>query len=118
MSLLLDDIRAEFARFLTADPSAKFRMDAALAHVVTLAYQRGLDDGTHLDVSRLLHQFRELAKAADEAAMVLATISTDDPDESSGIEKVINRISTWAGEGMLFDRPKPNIPQPQLERRH
>lgn len=45
MSLLLDDIRAEFARYLTADPSAKFRMDAALAHVVTLAYQRGLEDG-------------------------------------------------------------------------
>ena len=45
MSLLLDDIRAEFARFLAEDPAARFRMDAALAHVVTLAYQRGLDDG-------------------------------------------------------------------------
>ena len=45
MSLLLDEIRAEFARFLAEDPAARFRMDAALAHVVTLAYQAGLDDG-------------------------------------------------------------------------
>ncbi len=45
MSLLLDDMRAEFARFLAESPAARFRMDAALAHVVTLAYQRGLDDG-------------------------------------------------------------------------
>lgn len=104
MSLLLDDIRAEFARYLTADPSAKFRMDAALAHVVTLAYQRGLDDGTQLDVSRLLHQFRELAKAADEAAMVLATIEPDDTHEGDQIQRVIDAISTWAGDGLLFNR--------------
>lgn len=45
MSLLLDDMREEFARFLGADPAACFRMDAALAHVVTIAYQRGLEDG-------------------------------------------------------------------------
>ena len=45
MPLLLDDMRAEFARFLTEDPAARFRMDAALAHVVTVAYERGLIDG-------------------------------------------------------------------------
>jgi hypothetical protein len=45
MPLLLDDMRAEFARFLTEDPAARFRMDAALAHVVTVAYERGLADG-------------------------------------------------------------------------
>ena len=45
MSLLLDDMRKEFAAFLAADPAARFRMDAALAHVVTIAYQRGLEDG-------------------------------------------------------------------------
>lgn len=45
MSLLLDDMREEFARFLAANPAARFRMDAALAHVVTIAYQRGLTDG-------------------------------------------------------------------------
>jgi hypothetical protein len=45
MILLLDDIRAEFSRFLAEDPAARFRMDAALAHVVTLAYQTGLNDG-------------------------------------------------------------------------
>ncbi len=45
MPLLLDDMRAEFARFLTEDPAARFRMDAALSHVVTVAYERGLADG-------------------------------------------------------------------------
>lgn len=45
MPLLLDDMRAEFARFLTEDPAARFRMDAALAHVITVAYERGLVDG-------------------------------------------------------------------------
>ena len=45
MSLMLDDIRAEFARFLAEDPATRSRMDAALAHVVTLAYQQGLNDG-------------------------------------------------------------------------
>ena len=45
MSLLLDDMREEFARFLAADPAARYRMDAALAHIVTIAYQRGMEDG-------------------------------------------------------------------------
>ena len=45
MSLLLDDMRKEFATFLAADPAGRFRMDAALAHVVTIAYRRGLEDG-------------------------------------------------------------------------
>jgi len=40
----LNQIRAEYAQFLAADPQAKWRMDAALAHVVTLAYRRGLED--------------------------------------------------------------------------
>lgn len=47
MPLLLDNIRAEFARFLAEDPNARFRMDAALAHVATVAYQQGLGDGRH-----------------------------------------------------------------------
>lgn len=43
--LQLDDIRAEFARFLHNDPGGRWRMDAALARVVTLAYHQGLTDG-------------------------------------------------------------------------
>ena len=45
MSLLLDEMRQEFARFLATDPAGRFRMDAALAHVVTIAYRRGMLDG-------------------------------------------------------------------------
>lgn len=39
----LNDIRTEFASFLAKDPT-KWRMDAALAHVVQLAYRKGLAD--------------------------------------------------------------------------
>jgi len=43
--LCLDTIRQEFARFLSEDPGGRWRMDAALAHVVQLAYQQGIKDG-------------------------------------------------------------------------
>ena len=43
--LVLDNIRQEFAKFLSEDPSGRWRMDAALAHVVMMAYQRGIEDG-------------------------------------------------------------------------
>ena len=39
----LNNVRKEFAAFLSADPG-RFRMDAALAHVVTMAYQQGIKD--------------------------------------------------------------------------
>jgi hypothetical protein len=45
MPLILDSMRAEFARFLADDPTGHNRMDKALARVLTLAYERGLDDG-------------------------------------------------------------------------
>jgi len=45
MPLMLDTMREEFARFLAEDPAGRFRMDAALVHVVTLAYRAGIEDG-------------------------------------------------------------------------
>jgi hypothetical protein len=45
MPLMLDNMRAEFAHFLSDDPAGRYRMDKALAHVITKAYERGLDDG-------------------------------------------------------------------------
>ena len=44
MPLYLDDIRKKFAEHLTSNSSTRFSMDKALAHVVTLAYQRGIED--------------------------------------------------------------------------
>lgn len=41
----LNQIRREFADHLAADPT-RFRMDSALAHVVTLAYQQGIKDAS------------------------------------------------------------------------
>lgn len=45
MPLTLDTMRAEFARFLAEDPSGRWRMDRALAHVLTIAYERGMEEG-------------------------------------------------------------------------
>ena len=39
----LNKIREEFATHLAADPT-RFRMDSALAHVVTMAYRQGIKD--------------------------------------------------------------------------
>lgn len=43
--LNLDDMRREFASFLAESPESRWRMDAALAHVLTLAYNAGVEDG-------------------------------------------------------------------------
>ena len=43
--LMLDQIREEFAKHLSEDPTGRWRMDAALAHVATMAYEKGLEDG-------------------------------------------------------------------------
>ena len=44
-TLLLDDMRKEFATFLSADTTGRWRMDAALAHVVKLAFESGIAAG-------------------------------------------------------------------------
>ena len=49
MPLDLNEMRAEFARFLHTDPKTRWRLDAALAHVLTVAYTRGLADGERRD---------------------------------------------------------------------
>ena len=51
--LTLDDARAEFARFLADDPHARWRIDAALAHVVRWAYMRGRDDAVREELNEL-----------------------------------------------------------------
>lgn len=51
--LTLDDARAEFARFLADDPKARWRIDAALAHVVRWAYMRGRDDAVRDELNEL-----------------------------------------------------------------
>lgn len=83
MPLMLDNIRAEFARFLADDPNARFRMDAALAHVVTKAYQQGLDDGTrahHLPASN--HKPSDISEAFE---WLRTEATKDGADERAGI---------------------------------
>lgn len=42
--VILDDARKEFSKFLAEDPEARWRLDAALAHIVKWAYNRGCED--------------------------------------------------------------------------
>jgi hypothetical protein len=119
-------------------------MDAALAHVITLAYERGLEDGKaaerdradyawrntntiekarqeemakrdalQAEVAMLRHHLTELAKFADRAALVLATIEAEDTTESEGLEQVISGISTWAPAAILgqIAPEAPTLPQ-------
>ncbi len=44
MTLYLDDVRKMFADFLVEHSSHRFSLDKDLAHVVTYAYQRGIED--------------------------------------------------------------------------
>ncbi len=48
----LNQIRQEFADFLAKDPT-RWRMDAALAHVVELAYRQGLADAAQTEINQL-----------------------------------------------------------------
>ena len=43
--MMLDEMLAEFARHLGEQSGTRFSMDKALAHVVTMAYERGMADG-------------------------------------------------------------------------
>lgn len=43
--LVLDDARKEFSEFLAENPEARWRLDAALAHVVAWAYSKGYNEG-------------------------------------------------------------------------
>lgn len=45
----LNHIRQEFADHLAAAPTARWRMDSALAHVAQLAYTRGAADAAGVD---------------------------------------------------------------------
>ena len=58
--LILDDMRKEFSTFLSTDPKARWRMDAALAYVITLAYQKGVDDGQIQERMGNLHPQRAM----------------------------------------------------------
>ena len=50
---MLDEIRAEFARHLSEDPAGRWRMDAALAHVATMAYRNALAEAAQQAVEPL-----------------------------------------------------------------
>lgn len=45
MPLYLDEIRSEFAKFLSENANVRFSLDKALAYVVEKAYQQGVEDG-------------------------------------------------------------------------
>ena len=50
---------------------------------------------------RVRHHLTELAKFADRAALVLATLEAENSDEEEQIQQIIDGISTWAPPAML-----------------
>lgn len=62
----LNTIREEFAKHLSADPTGRWRMDSALAHVVEVAYQQGVKDGASLSQKEDAYELlKDLVKAMD-----------------------------------------------------
>lgn len=50
---------------------------------------------------QLRHHLAELAKFADRAALVLATLEAENPDEEEQIQQIIDGIQTWAPDALL-----------------
>lgn len=48
----LDEMREEFSRHLAANTDQRWRLDASLAHVVTLAYRRGMEESPAMSLAR------------------------------------------------------------------
>jgi hypothetical protein len=105
MSANVTQIRHAFAQKMLGDP-INYSLDDAFSHIVQVAYERGLNDGANFDIARLRHHLQELGKVADEAAMVLATIMTEDSDEEERIQRIIDGIETWASEAMMIKARK------------
>ena len=53
------------------------------------------------EIARLRHHLRELGKAADAAAMVIATIDAEDTTENEKLQEIMDAISQWAPDAML-----------------
>lgn len=58
-------------------------------------------DAAEAENARLRHHLTELAKFADRAAMVLATLEAENSDEEEQIQQIIDGISKWAAPAML-----------------
>ena len=52
---------------------------------------------------RVRHHLTELAKLADRAALVLATLEAENSDEEEQIQQIIDGISTWVPPAILGD---------------
>jgi hypothetical protein len=98
MPIMLDDMRAEFARFLTEDPAARFRMDAALAHVITTAYEHGLDDGKAAESERADYAWRNtntIEKARQEEMAKRDALQADVSALKATIVGLLEILRQW-----------------------
>ena len=62
------------------------------------------------EVSRLRTHSTELAKWADKAAMVLATIEAEDTTEEEQLQNIIDGISTWAPDALMGTNMEVKVP--------
>ena len=49
----LNEARRIFAEYLASKPDTRWRMDAALAHVVEWAYRKGMEEGQQEEKQRV-----------------------------------------------------------------
>lgn len=53
---------------------------------------------------RLRYHLAELGKAADAAAMVIATIEAEDTTEEEGLQRIMDAIGQWAPDAIMGGR--------------
>lgn len=91
MPLILDDMRREFAQFLADDPATRWRMDAALAHVITLAHQAGLGDAQAMEakIAAALEALNNPMLEHHEARSAAAAALSDEHPTGAEVKPVL-----------------------------
>ncbi len=94
MALLLDDMRAEYARKLAEDPARRFSMDKTFAHCITVAYEAGIAAGkaTLIDTINECDNLQNLALSLLDPERFGHAVTEEVRDEARrvlGIKKVV-----------------------------
>jgi hypothetical protein len=93
-----------FAAMRAAMASANERADYAWRNTHTIEKARQEEmvkrDALQTEVAMLRHHLTELAKFADRAALVLATIEAEDTAEGEMLQEIIDGTQRWAPDAI------------------
>lgn len=96
--------RQEYDLLLKAATAEKERADYAWRNTNTIEKARQEEmakrDALQAEVALLRHHLTELAKFADRAALVLATIEGEDTTESELLQEIIDGTQRWAPDAI------------------